>query len=406
MILRIQKLTLACLLITFGTHAQKISREEAIQTALKNNDRIKSAEYQVEFARQVRKTETDIGKLSVAFMRGQYNTIQQDNNLTLTQSIPFPTTMASQVKLGKEQVAGSQKNLVVVQNNLVHDVKTTYEQLLYAEALHNLLLSQDSLFGDFAKASGLRYKAGEGNLLEKTTAESQLLESKNQLRQNDAEIYILKKKLQVLLNAAEEVSAADEFAKRASTGSSVENNPGLLYEKQLVTISRQATRVERNKFLPDLSVGYFNQTLIGYQNTTGAEEYFDKSKRFQGFTIGVSLPVWFAPQLARSKAAFYHQESVRKNADYLQTSVTQEYDQAVRERDKNEASLSYYQTTALENASLILSQARKAYQAGEIGYIEYLQSLRTAIGIRTNYLSALQQYNLSVIKIEYLTGSF
>lgn len=406
MILRIQTLALACLLITSGAHAQKISREEAIQAALKNNDRIKSAEYQVAYARQVKKTETEIGKLSVNFMMGQYNTIEQDNNLTLTQSIPFPTTMASQVKLGKEQVAGSQKNLVVVQNNLVHEVKTAYEQLLYAEAVHNLLSSQDSLFTDFAKASGVRYKAGEGNLLEKTTAESQLLESKNQLRQNEAEIYILKKKLQVLLNAAEEVSAADDFKKRTSTVTSVGNNPGLLYEQQLVAISRQATRVERNKFLPDLSVGYFNQTLTGFQNTTGVEEYFGRNKRFQGFTVGVSFPLWFGPQLARSKAAFYHQESVRKNAEYLQTSVNQEYDQAEREREKNEASLTYYETTALQNAALILAQARKAYQAGEIGYIEYMQSLRMAITIRTNYLTALQQYNLSVIKIEYLTGSF
>lgn len=406
MILRIQKLTLACMLITLCGHAQKMSRDEAVQTALKNNDRIKSAEYQVEYSRQLKKTETDIGKLSVNLMKGQYNTIQQDNNLTLTQSIPFPTTLASQVKLGKEQVIGSQANLVVTQNNLVYDVKATYEQLLYVEALHKLLISQDSLFTDFARASGVRYKTGEANLLEKTTAESQSLESKNQLRQNEAEIYILQKKLQLLLKAGEAVSTADDFKKRTSASSSVENSPTLRYELQQINISRQATRVERNKFLPDITVGYFNQTLIGFQNTTGAEEFFDKNKRFQGFTVGLSIPLWFAPQVARSKAAFYHEESVRTNAEYMKAAISQEHEQAVRELQKNEASLAYYETSALQNATLILSQARKAYQAGEIGYIEYMQSLKTVIGIRTNYLSALQQYNLSVIKIEHLTGSF
>jgi cobalt-zinc-cadmium resistance protein CzcA len=175
---------------------------------------------------------------------------------------------------------------------------------------------------------------------------------------------------------------------------------------QQTNISKQVLRVERNKFLPNLEVGYFNQTLIGFQNTTGTEDFYDKNKRFQGFLVGVSFPLWVAPQAARSKAAHYQVEAAQKNADYAKATLNQEFEQAQRELKKNAASLSFYETSALQNASLILSQASKAFRAGEIGYIEYLQSLRTATEIKTNYLMALQQHNLSVIKIEFLTGSF
>jgi|JI10StandDraft_1071094.scaffolds.fasta_scaffold00415_30 cobalt-zinc-cadmium resistance protein CzcA len=406
MIDKIKIFGVALSLMSISATAQEMSREEAVQTALKNNDGIKAAEFQTEQARQLKKTQADLGNFSATLMKGQYNTIQQDNNLTLTQSIPFPTTLASQVKLGKEQVLGAERNQVVTQNNLVYEVKRTYELLLYHNSLQQLLLSQDSLFTDFVRATSARYKAGEGTLLEKVTTESQSLEIKNRLQQNEADSHILQTRLQVLVKSEELVTATDDFVKLTSTSGSVESNPTLLYELQQTNISKQVLRVERNKFLPNLEVGYFNQTLIGFQNTNGTEDFYDKNKRFQGFLVGVSFPLWFAPQAARSKAAHYQVEAAQKNADYAKATLNQEFEQAHRELKKNAASLSFYETSALQNASLILSQASKAFRTGEIGYIEYLQSLRTANEIKTNYLMALQQHNLSIIKIEFLTGSF
>ena len=168
-----QNLAILLLLNASMVFGQRMSRDQAVQTALQNNQMIKSAEFQVEYFKQLKKAGTDIGKMSAVWMHGQYNSIYQDNNLVLTQSLPFPTALGAQVRLGKEQVIGSEKNLVMAQNSLVFEVKTAYEQLLYQEALKKLLLSQDSLYTDFAKASSSRYKAGESNLLEKTTAETQ-----------------------------------------------------------------------------------------------------------------------------------------------------------------------------------------------------------------------------------------
>src|ERR1041385_1854204 len=74
------------------SYCQKLSLDEAVQTALKNNLGIKSAEDQIEYFKQVKKTGSDIGKLSAVWMHGQYNSAYQDNNLTLSQNIPFPTT--------------------------------------------------------------------------------------------------------------------------------------------------------------------------------------------------------------------------------------------------------------------------------------------------------------------------
>ena len=41
---------------------------------------------------------------------------------------------------------------------------------------------------------------------------------------------------------------------------------------------------------------------------------------------------------------------------------------------------------------------------GEIGYVEYIQHLTQAILIKSEYLNSLNQFNQTVININYLTG--
>ncbi len=330
----------------------------------------------------------------------------RDNNLTLTQSIPFPTTLAAQVRLGKEEVIGSQKNLTATQNGLAFDVKSTFEQLVYQEALRNLLNAQDSLYTDFARASSLRYKTGESNLLEKTSAETQLLEVKNQIRINEADIQILQSRLQAMLKSEAPVEAGDILRRLTppDVATSLNANPQLDFLHQQIVVSHQQRAVERNKILPDLMIGYFTQSLTGIQNINGTDTFFGRDKRFNGFSVGLGIPLWAGPQIARAKAASFQEEISRKNAEYFEAGLKGAYEQAGREFDKNEASLRYYEGSALQNADLILNQAKKAHRGGEIGYIEYLQSLRSALGIKANYLLALHQYNLSIIKLEFILG--
>jgi cobalt-zinc-cadmium resistance protein CzcA len=387
-----------------------LSLEQAVQTALQNNPGIKSAEYQVEYFNELKKTSTDVGKLSAMWMHGQYNSIYQDNNVTISQTIPFPTTMSSQFQLGRAQVIGAQKNLQSARNDLVFEVKSVYYQLLYLESLKKLLLSQDSLYSDFANASSMRYSTGESNLLEKTTSETQWMEVKNLERQNGSDILIFQTRLQALLKSESRVVAAESLRKRElpqylDTGL-LAGNPHLNYLHQQVVISEQAKRVERNRILPDISVGYFVQSLTGLQNVNGQDIFFNRSKHFQGVELGLSIPLWIAPQLSKVNAAAIHEDVIRKNAEYYQVTLAGEYAQALQELAKNLSSLEYYESSALQNAALILSQARKAYKGGEINYLEYLQSLKNAIGIKSSYLQVLNQYNQSIVKIDFLFGRF
>lgn len=380
-----------------------------VDEALENNAGLRAAGYEIDYAKALKRTSTDIGKTNISLMHGQYNSLNTDNNITINQGIPFPTVFSSQAKLNRALVKGSTLKQEVTRNELISQVKSAYYHWQYLQAMQQLLQSQDSIYSTFLKAAELRLKTGETNLLEKTTAETRLVEVKNLLAQNASDLSIYQLQLQALVNGKTDMQLNRESLPKlelafATDSSASGQNPALAYLKQQIEISNRQQKLEAAKVLPDFNVGYFNQSLIGYQNVNGTDQYFDASKRFTGFQVGISLPLWFVPQAAKVKAADINREVVQSNYEQYQVSIQARYRQAVYDYLKNRNTIAYYESSALPNAALLIKQADTAFKSGEIAYVEYLQALRNALSIRENYLLALNQYNQSIITLEFLTG--
>ena len=120
--------------------------------------------------------------------------------------------------------------------------------------------------------------------------------------------------------------------------------------------------------------------------------------------LGLSIPLWFVPQTAKVKAAGINQQVVQSNYEQSKATIQGEYSEAVQEYLKNTNTLEYYEKSALPNADLIIKQADKGFKSGEIGYVEYLQAIKSALTIKTNYLQSLNGYNQSVVRLDYLLG--
>jgi cobalt-zinc-cadmium resistance protein CzcA len=121
--------------------------------------------------------------------------------------------------------------------------------------------------------------------------------------------------------------------------------------------------------------------------------------------VGVSIPLWFVPHQGRVKAAAYNQQAAQSYYEYRQVTLNGQMDQALQQYAKNKSSLEYYRTSALPNADLILRQSQTAFRSGEIGYAEYLIGVRNGISIKEGFLQTLNEYNQSIIYIEFLSGN-
>jgi heavy metal efflux system protein len=380
-----------------------------VRIALDSNLTVKMSSFSVEEQKALKGASWDLPKTSIDGQYGQFNSYMNDNSFTVSQSIDFPAVYISQNKLAKANVKSSEWQLKESQLDIATRVKQVYWQLAYLHSKRILYAYQDSLFAGFLRAAELRAKTGETNKLEMINARSQSLEVSNLLQQVKADIDIYSLKFQNLLNITGEIVITDTVLRRAdmllsADSAALDANPTLKYMEQQVEVSRLEKRTELNRLWPDLSIGYFSQTMQGSQEVDGLQQTFGNDDRFTGFQAGIAVPLWFGPYTARAKAAAIREEAAKVNAEYYSSLISGNYRSLLAEYSKYNTSLEYYEQQAIPEAGLIVGQAAKSYKAGAMDYLEYILNLNRALQIRLNYLDALNNYNQTIINIEYITG--
>jgi len=228
------------------------------------------------------------------------------------------------------------------------------------------------------------------------------------LKQNETDFATAYNSLKTLMNTSEDFTiTVNENWQPLVLSSSfdttlIANNPSLKVLYQQSVIAEQNKKLETASTLPDFNVGYFNQSLIGVQNINGADVNFDGSKRFQGFNVGISIPITFFSNASKIKSLDYKQQALQKEADNGKLILQTQLQNAFQQYNQNLSQYNYYKSTALPNAEIIISTAKVGFKSGDIGYIEYLQALQTATDVQLNYLQSINQINQSIININFL----
>ncbi len=392
-----------------GQVARPISLHDAIQTALDNNLTVKSAAYSIDAEKALRGASIDLPKTSIDGQYGQFNSYTNDNSFTVSQSFGFPSVYINRSRLAEANIKSSEFQYNISRLELATRVKQVYWQYVYLTAKKKLLAYQDTLYSGFLRAAELRANSGETNRLEMITARSQSLEIKNQLFQITADVGIYNRKLMLLMNNTELTVPAENNLHRISfsfitDSASVKHNPSLAYANQQVEVAKIEKRLERSQMLPDLNIGYFSQTIAGTQDVNGIARNFGQGFRFTGVQAGLSVPIWFRPYSARSKAARINENIARADAENFSRSLTGSYLSLIDEFSKFSSSVDYYEKQAVPESELIINQATLSYKAGAMDYLDYVLTLNRALGIKQNYLDALNNCNQTIISIEYVTG--
>ncbi len=395
-----------------NTNAQEIKRinlKQAIQIALDSNLSVRSSAYSVDIQKALKGAAIDIPKTSIEGQYGQVNSYSKDNTFTISQSFSFPTVYINQNKLANANVKSSQWELKTSQLEIATQVKQIYWQLAYYYSKQKLFILQDSLYSRFQYAAELRLKTGETNRLEMITARSQSMEVRNQLKQVNADINILNQKLNILLNTTSTIYPTDTVLCRFGFSPSADNlsisdNPSLGLAQQQLEVSGLETKVEKSKMLPDWGIGYFSQTMQGTQEINGIQRSFGLGDRFNGVQANISIPLWFTPYTSKIKAAKIKQQIAQINVENYSKSLIGNYNSLMEEYSKYSNSLDYYEKQAIPEADLIIDQATKRYQTGSLDYFDYIQSLSRALSIKLNHLDALNNYNQTIISIDFIQG--
>jgi cobalt-zinc-cadmium resistance protein CzcA len=385
-------------------HAQErpIGLRQAINVALSHNLQANSARLneQAEHLRQ--KTGLDIPRTQLSADYGQINSIQRDNRLGITQSMSFPTVYTHQKKALKENYLAARAQTQAMEQDIRASVRRLYYDWVWLHEKQRLLQYADSIYRLFDEKTNLRFKTGETNILEKTTAESHRQQISNQLEMLSSDMQVTLKQFNLLLGDSisyQPMADSIRLPLQAMPDTTLRQLPQIQSLQHASAAAQWRWRTERSKLLPDFFIGYNNQSISGTQLIDGRETYFSNSKRFSYVNAGVSIPLFSGAQRARASAAQIDWQLSRQRSDYALLQTQTEWQNAQTQLHKYAASLEYYQGKGLQNAAAIISTADTQFIGGEIDYLQWVILVDQAIGIRNEYLNMLNNYNQAVIQV-------
>lgn len=387
---------------------QPLNLSQAIELGLKNNQQIQANELNIKVQNQLKPTAKDLPKAKINAMLGQYNTRSFDQNYSISQEFS-PFQFQAKKELVNANIKNSELELLATKQDIIFQIRQSWNVILYWTAVNELLVKQEEYLQIFVNAATLKLKTGESNLLEKTTAETKLQELIQIRKQHEGMILRDKIKLKSILNWKEDIVLAERgfTPTKALLADSIylNQNPTLALATQQIQLTNANKNVEKALRKPDFTAGYFMQSLTGNQDIEGVNTYYNGIPRFQGVNIGISIPLFGKASKARIQASETAILVQQKNAEYLRNQLNSQLLQQIEEQKVNQSLIDYFTKTALPNSEIISNNAKKAFQNGEIGYVEYLQSLETVLKIQQNYLNALSEFNQNNINIQYLLNN-
>lgn len=397
---------LAALMIPATTFAQDnqpirtLTLQQAIDEALQNNNKVKIAEYQVEEQKAQKGAAWAIPKTEVTYGTGTINTPGlTDNSIGIRQQMEFPSVYVSQSKLVNAKVETARKNKVLEESLLIKEVKNAYWNYAYVNDLLKLYAEQRDIYKNLSSVSLQRYQAGESTKLESVTSNTQYKRAENRLKELESDLEIAKKELQTLLHTSDDIHIADNELEMQTLNAGVNamtdivSNPLLKLSESNLQAIKQQISVEKNKLLPDLIVGFNNQTFKGNAG-------YGSNRRFNSFEIGIAIPIFPNMNISKIKAARKSEMIARTQVNQITHQVESEAAALLMEYMKLKDALTYYQNEALPEAMLIVDNSQQGFKSGDISYTQYLQNISLANDIRSAYLESLLAYNKTVAALE------
>ncbi len=387
-----------------------VNLDGLIAMAKQQNLRLKTTLLEVQQNKALQKTAFDLGKTNFLLTQDPTSGGNIDNSLGITQSFAWPGYYKRQKELLIAQTALADKFRNLTEAGLVREVKLAYYNYLYGVEKIRLLNFQDSVYRNFSVKAAIRLKTGETSKLEKLTADNKLQEVLLLKKEAIAEQQVYELVLQQLLNTDEPLSLTDTTlpvlmidADRTDT-TNVNKHSVLDYYQQQVQVKSATVRTEKARILPEFILGYKHQLVIsGFDPAKINRSYFPGT-RIAGIEAGIGLPIFNGANRARVNAGKIGISVAEMQLENASKELKTQYRTWQKEYQKYQQTVQYYQSSGLTLADEQIRIAQFSYSKGEIGYIEFIQSISLAIQSKLQYLSALNQYNQSIIQLNYLQG--
>lgn len=368
------------------------SIDEVLQSVRQNNKMLKAGESQTEALKLQARSENNLADPTVTYSHlwGNHEGMGFTGELVASQAFDFPTLYAQRGKLNQERFRTFDAQQSALRQQILLQTELACMDLIYLNRLQALLDERLHNAEELSRFYDTQLEKGATNIIEVNKIELELLNARNETRQNEA---ARKAKLEELkaLNGGVAIEFTDSVYRSVPEypvsfeAFQLEALGELPEVNELVWSEAAAERqiaVAKNQWLPNLTVGYRMNPSSG-------------GERFNGFIVGVSIPLFSnRNKVKQAKAEHYAANQRLSGVMKTQTAALHQLWTKAGELKK---SVDEYATVLEQQHSIAL--LNKAIQAGQLSMVEYFVNVTTFYQSMQNYLQLQNDYQKTLAEM-------
>ncbi len=379
---------------SFSANAQTtaISLEEAIELAAANHPAIKVANLQIEKNKTLQNMKYQLGTTDISY---QGNGLfapngQMSNQIGFVQNFESPAIVKAQNNWQDQLTAQSNIERDLTINELKYRIKLIYFDIQYQKELKAMYGQLSDTYGSYYLKAKVRVAAGTANALEPLNIQSKWKEYQLLLQQIELKTKALEASFQLALNSKEALTTSDSLQKQSYQSAEISGSIWLQKAKQNIAIATAKTALIQAEIKPSFQFGY------------SLQHYYDGGF-LHGIQAGVSVSLFNAQNKKRVAAQSLAIEAVSSQLVAQKLDLDSKLITTQNQIDLYQKGITFYQEQLKTIQPEILRITQLNYQAGELSYLELLQSLQLLAQNNQNYWQQLLAYNQAVAYYQFIS---
>jgi len=322
------------------------------------------------------------------YLWGNPTALGNRSDFSISQTFDIPTLTGMKRKMADERNGLVEWQYKAERMHILLEAKQYCMELIYFNALKKELEIRLQHAQTIASGYQNRFNSGDANRLEYNKAQLSLSTIKGEMARIDVERNALMSQLKRLNGGMDIIMDDYQFNQEQLSHNfddwyqqAEQNNPILVYIKQEVLLSQKQVTLNKAKGLPTFSAGYMSEKVVG--------------QRFQGLTLGISVPMWENKnRVKQAKAAVVAAQAREMDSKQQFYNLLQiQYNRALGLKNTAE---SYRKSLAMANSSELL---KKALDAGEISLLNYMLELGLYYHMVNQTLEAERDYQKALAEL-------
>ena len=388
-------LLLPLLFLGWSAQAQQrpITMEEAVEIAIQNHPSVRAANLQVQQGQALQNFKYAPGTTNISYQGDALfrTNSSRTNQIGVVQNFPNPAVNKAHNGLQTELVAFNVLRKQLTEKELRLQVQQIYLKIQQRKELRQLYERLRQSYQQYFQMAKVRIEVGEANKIELLTLQSSVNEYNLLLNQITLEIANLEKQLAGLLNTNEAITSTDSLAMIPFGLVDTTNSISIQLARQDIQIEQANIDLLKASMKPDFNVGYAAQNYI-------------EDGWLHGLQAGIQIPLFRNQNKQQITAQRLQVEVAKANLEAERLQVRLKLLSVENTIQLYAAGAKYYR----EQLGIINPEMERIsklnYRAGEISYLELLNTLNLIANNGKGYAEQVLSYNEAVLSYQFLSN--